>query len=193
MRKSHKKKKKENAAAAANAQYAHHVQQAGHPYAMPWTRGSITSSSGSDERRESNASYMTSDYSGRSSIYSAYGMSDSRPSTAGSMVSTGEVGMPGPGPASAAYATAMPQWGYGDFTNGVGRRASAPTHIPMPQNAVENGFRQIEGDFPTPTPQNPFPQMNANGMRQYHSTLSGPMAAPQQLNQGFEQQFAFQR
>lgn len=183
------------AAAAANAQYAHHVQQAGNPYAVPWTRASVTSSSGSDERRDSNTSYMNSDYSGRSSIYSAYGMSDSRPSTAGSMASSVEVGvgLAGPGPASAAYASAMPQWGYGDFTNGAGRRASAPTHIPMPQSAVENGFRQIEGDFPTPTPQNPFPQMNANGLRQYHGTLSGTMANTQQLNPAFDQQFAFQR
>jgi hypothetical protein len=104
---------------------------------------------------------------------------------------TSSAGIPGQMPPS-GYA--IPQWGYGgDFVNG--RRPSAPTHIPMPPNAVENGFRQIEGDYPTPTPQNPFPQMNANGMRQqFQSTLSGPMANPQQLNAPFEQQqFAFQR
>lgn len=124
-----------------------------------------------------------SDY-GRGSVYSTYGLTDSRPNTAGSMVSSD--GRPNTGYSAAAP---PPAWGYGP--NVGARRVSAPTHIPMPTQMPENGFRPVEGDHPTPTPQNPFPQISHNG-RQYfqQQTLAAPMVAGTQLAGQFDQ-FAF--
>lgn len=117
---------------------------------------------------------------GRGSVYSNYGFTDSRPNTAGSMVSSD--GRPGTG-----YAAPPPNWGYAP----AARRVSAPTHIPMPPQVAEDGFRPVEGDHPTPTPQNPFPQVSHNG-RQYfqQQTLAAPMVAGNQLAGPFDQ-FAF--
>ena len=183
MRKSWRKRRREETASHANSQSMQ--QLAG------WNRASMSSSASSDfDRRESSFSSITpSDFGRSNSAYSNYGFTDSRPNTAGSMISmTSTDSRPTTG-----YATQpVPQWGYGPG-NPAARRVSAPTHIPMPQQIPENGFRPVEADHPTPTPQNPFPQMSHNG-RQYfqQQTLTAPMPMAQtsQLAGQFDQ-FAF--
>lgn len=220
MRKQWRKKKREQTAAVANSQS---MQM------HAWGRASLSSSSGSEfDRRESSISLVPSEFSGagrNSSVYSnsTYGgFNDSRPGTAGSMASTDS--RPGTGYSAvngAGGPSSAPMWGYGPGPSvmnggacaGGARRVSAPMHIPMPPTIPENGFRPVEGDHPTPTPQNPFPlapqqQMNGssnsnpNGGRQYfqQQTLTTPMSQhltqqqqqqqQQQLSSGFDQ-FAF--
>lgn len=173
MRKQLRKKKREQTAAQANNPS---MQQ------MPaWNRASMSSSSSAEfDRRDSSISLAPSDF-GRASAYSNHGLIDSRPSTAGSMMSVTTDGRP-----STGYASATP-WAFDPAT----RRVSAPTHISIPQRVPQNGYRPAQADHPTPTPQNPFPQMSQNG-RQYfqQQTLTAPMASTSQLNGSYEQ-FAF--
>ena len=190
MRKSWRKKRREETATHANSQSMQ--QMAG------WNRGSMSSSASSDfDRRESSFSLTPSEFGRNNSAYSSYGFTDSRPNTAGSMVSLASTDSR---PNTGYAAQAPPTWGYasgagaGAVSGAPGaRRVSAPTHIPMPQQMPENGFRPVEGDHPTPTPQNPFPQMSHNG-RQYfqQQTLTAPMPLAQtsQLAGPFDQ-FAF--
>lgn len=188
MRKSWRKKRREENA-SHNAQSMQ--QMSG------WNRGSMSSSASSDfDRRESSFSLTPSEFGRSNSTYSSYGFTDSRPNTAGSMVSIASTdSRPNTGYApqqQQPQQQTAPAWGYGP--NGpAARRVSAPTHISMPQQMPENGFRPVEADHPTPTPQNPFPQMSQNG-RQYFQqqtlTQPMPMTSNSQLGGQFDQ-FAF--
>jgi hypothetical protein len=213
MRKSWRKKKREvtagNGAApgfAANA---------------AWNRGSISSSSEGDfDRRESGASMMT-DFSHRGSLYSSYGQDSSRPTTSSSVASSAlSDGRPmtsgsAYGPASTfVHPSYMQQLHIqqqqqqqqpqhqqqsqfppqGQMQSGQlleNRRASAGFHIPMPQQQT-SGFRQAEGDHPTPTPNNPFPlpaqQPKYMQPQQQYQQMGNQHPAHQQHQQQQQQQ-----
>ncbi|WWD21336.1 hypothetical protein CI109_105820 [Kwoniella shandongensis] len=175
MRKAWRKKKREAAAMNANAQYG--------VTTSAWSqRPSIGSSSDSDwDRRDSTASDFSRRSSGPYPVgYAAAPWSngvESRPSTSSSIASS----MDG----RSYFHTAHPNPNYSmnppqSYLNSVGnvamqdgRRPSAPQHLPMPShNPMIDGFRQPEGDHPTPTANNPFPQQR-HGYP--FATLTSPM------------------
>jgi hypothetical protein len=199
LRKQFRKRKREQAALLANANAS--VQYAA------WTRGSMSSES-DYSRRDSFASAPR--YSMDSDMYG------SRPNTASSMSSVSS----GYGNSSYAYdysqaplqqqqQQAQPQshmapGQMGGMINNA-RRDSAPQHIPLPTSA-NMGFRQNQ-DGPTPTQQNPFPSLSANGIppmnvhtnRQAAPATTGypfealTMPAGPAMGQQPYQQFAFQQ
>ncbi|WWC63968.1 uncharacterized protein I303_106574 [Kwoniella dejecticola CBS 10117] len=208
MRKAWRKKKREAAANNANAMYAAN--------AAAWSqRASISSASGTEsdwDRRDSMMSVGSEYPPSRSSMsyqggyahapWSAGG--ESRPSTSSSSISSvdGRSYFAGPPPGSYGgtinpqtnFMSAAPAPGSGGSfssasVSAIGRRPSAPNHLPIPMNASGmDGFRQqiLSGndDHPTPTAQNPFPQQrngsaNANGFP--FATLTSPMANGQPM------------
>ncbi|WVO15550.1 hypothetical protein L204_103210 [Cryptococcus depauperatus] len=220
MRKAWRKRKREAAAAHANAQYM--VSAAA--WQANQQRLSIVSSSSSSEseweRRESNASVLSAGADPRGSVsYSSGGYPwgqptqppvlsvDSRPTTAGSSVSSLSVDgryIPTP-PASASlpstsYTFASPS---APPTSGAGsvatRRPSAPQHLPLPSHNPMEGFRQAEGDYPTPTANNPFPAGSSHAQNKAalgFSTLTSPIdqsGSAEENSHDFGGQFAFQR
>ncbi|WVF65482.1 hypothetical protein IAT40_000210 [Kwoniella sp. CBS 6097] len=193
MRKAWRKKKREAAAATANAQYM--------ASAAAWTqRTSMSSASGESDwdRRDSSVSMMSaSDFGHRSSQSYPAGYApwsagaESRPSTSSSSISSidGRGYYPAP-PQQQAYGVhphAHPHSYVNPLIPGMGvpganaanvRRLSAPQHLSMP--APLDGFRQPEGDHPTPTAQNPFPQPQAGQSHRAgfpFATLTSPMSA----------------
>ncbi|WVQ93153.1 hypothetical protein IAU59_000217 [Kwoniella sp. CBS 9459] len=194
MRKAWRKKKRESAAAAANAQYMAN--------AAAWTqRTSMSSASGESDwdRRDSSASMMSaSDFGHRSSQSYPTGYApwsagaESRPSTSSSSMSSidGRSYYPA-APQQQAYGIhphhAHPHAYVNPLIPGMGaananaanvRRLSAPQHVSMP--APFDTFRQAEGDHPTPTAQNPFPQPQGGQSHRAgfpFATLTSPMSA----------------
>lgn len=99
MRKAWRKRKREQAAAAANAQYM--------ATTTTWNPRSSLSSESDFERRESNASFVSSDYSHRGSVvyaggYGGWDGGSSRPGTSSSVASSTDGRFP-----MSAYATGM--------------------------------------------------------------------------------------
>ena len=182
MRKAWRKKKREHAAAHANAQYMQSGQWGG-PH-----RPSISASESDFDRRDSTATIFSanSDYSHRGSLVYApnYGWAPdgSRPNTSSSMASSAD-GRFVPVPAAYHQMNPMPI-----------RRPS----MPMPAPQAGQGFRQGEGDQPTPTQQHPFPARpgSSEGNASFpFQTLTSPMpmAAGTHSYGGGGNQFAFQR
>ncbi|OCF35627.1 hypothetical protein I316_02682 [Kwoniella heveanensis BCC8398] len=218
MRKAWRKKKRESAAAVANAQYM--------ASAAAWTqRTSMSSASGESDwdRRDSSASMMSaSDFGHRSSQSYPAGYApwsagaESRPSTSSSSISSIDGRSYYPAPPQQQVYGVHPHTHPHSYVNplipGIGavganaanvRRLSAPQHLSMP--APLDGFRQPEGDHPTPTAQNPFPQSQGGQSHRAgfpFATLTSPMSA-QALPMGSSGQsgdnsygggpFAFQR
>ncbi len=175
MRKAWRKKKREQTAAVANGQFTNGGTTS-------WPLGPSTdSSSGSDfDRRDSVMSLMTT--SDRGSMYApSYGYGDSRPTTSSSVASSADARSYVPSQYSHHLLNAVPA---------AVRRPSAPGHMQMPQQ-IPQGFRQAEGDHPTPTQQNPFPATQRQSFP--FQTLTSPMPMAAGGNQQFGAQFAFQR
>ena len=173
MRKAWRKKKREQTNTEPDAQYIHGV--------TPWpNRGSIDSSMGSDfDRRNSVMSVMSSSDRGSAYVPHAYG--EARPTTASSIASSVEGRSYFPGTQYSHHPlNAVPA---------AVRRPSAPGHVSLPTQ-IPQGFRQVDGDYPTPTPQNPYTAFARQGYP--FQTLTSPMPMAAGGNQQFGAQFAFQ-
>ncbi|WRT69128.1 uncharacterized protein IL334_006112 [Kwoniella shivajii] len=207
MRKAWRKKKREYTASNANAMHPNGApgwpQRASLSSASgnesDWDRRESMMSTGSEFTHRSSTSYPV----GYAPWATSTGI-ESRPSTSSSSISSvgGDVNV------NKGYFAHAQQQGYShippsltqshnqnSYVNAMNasRRLSAPQHLPLPMpmssltnqhmNGGLDGFRQIEGDHPTPTAQNPFPQSSRSTGYPFHQnfqTLTSPMSAPAQ-------------